>query len=79
MAATPTDSGVVTLGEFTFECGRSIPDLSVAYETYGEFDGDNTILICHALTGSQNVARTPATDAGQAGQVKRRCRPWKSD
>ncbi len=72
MAATPTDAGVASLGEFTFECGQSIPELRVAYETYGEFDGDNTVLICHALTGSQNVARTPDSDAdaGQAGQAR---------
>ncbi|MFC5278051.1 homoserine O-acetyltransferase [Halorubrum rubrum] len=72
MAATPTDSGVATLGEFTFECGRSIPNLRVGYETYGEFDGDNVVLVCHALTGSQNVARTPDrdVDAGQAGQAR---------
>ena len=60
--------GVVSLGEFTFECGESIPDLEVAYETYGEFTGDNAVLVCHALTGSAHVAgsrRNPDT-AGQA-------------
>ena len=72
MAATPTDAGVASLGSFTFACGQSIPDLTVAYETYGEFDGDNVVLVCHALTGSQNVARTPESgaDAGQAGQAR---------
>ena len=85
MSGTPTDRGVASLGEFTFECGQSIPELQVAYETYGEFDGDNTVLICHALTGSQNVSRTPEpatgedasdgstgsdADQGQAGQAR---------
>ncbi len=72
MSAVPTESGVAALGEFTFECGRSIPDLRMAYETYGAFEGDNVVLVCHALTGSQNVARTPDTDAdaGQAGQAR---------
>ena len=46
----------VALGEFEFECGRSIPELEVAYEAYGEFTGDNAVLICHALTGSTHVA-----------------------
>ena len=59
MSRIPHDHGVATLGEFTFECGRSIPELRIAYETYGEFTGDNAVLACHALTGSQNVARTP--------------------
>jgi homoserine O-acetyltransferase len=59
---------VVSVGEFTFECGESIPDLEVAYETYGEFTGDNAVLVCHALTGSAHVAggRRRADTAGQA-------------
>ncbi|MFB6218139.1 MAG: homoserine O-acetyltransferase, partial [Halobacteriaceae archaeon] len=48
--------GAVSLGEFTFECGESVPELTVAYETYGEFDADNVVLVCHALTGSAHVA-----------------------
>ncbi|WP_137286516.1 homoserine O-acetyltransferase MetX [Halorussus salinisoli] len=45
---------VADLGTFEFECGRSVP-LEVAYETYGEYDGDNVVLVCHALTGSAHV------------------------
>ena len=45
-----------SLGEFRFECGESISDLEIAYETYGEFTGDNCVLVCHALTGSAHVA-----------------------
>ena len=77
MSAVPTNHGVASLGEFTFECGQSVPDFEVAYETHGEFDGDNVVLVCHALTGSQNVARSPeperdaeTTGAGQAGQAR---------
>jgi homoserine O-acetyltransferase len=57
-----------SLGEFTFECGESIPELEVAYETYGEFTGDNAVLVCHALTGSAHVAggRRRTDTAGQA-------------
>ena len=47
---------VVSVGEFTFECGESVSDLELAYETYGEFTGDNAVLVCHALTGSAHVA-----------------------
>jgi homoserine O-acetyltransferase len=61
------ERGTVSLGEFEFVCGESIPDLDVAYEAYGEFEGDNAVLVCHALTGSQNVASRGATNtAGQA-------------
>jgi homoserine O-acetyltransferase len=58
----------VSLGEFTFECGESIPNLRIAYETYGEFTGDNAVLVCHALTGSAHVAgsRRRSDTAGQA-------------
>jgi homoserine O-acetyltransferase len=59
---------VLSLGEFTFECGESVPDLELAYETYGEFTGDNAVLVCHALTGSAHVAgsRRREDTAGQA-------------
>lgn len=57
----------VSLGEFQFACGESIPDLELAYETYGEFTGDNAVLVCHALTGSANVAGGRTTEtSGQA-------------
>ncbi len=56
-----------SFGEFEFECGESIRELELAYETYGEFDGDNAILVCHALTGSAHVAgRGRSETAGQA-------------
>jgi homoserine O-acetyltransferase len=61
-----TDGGTVELGAFDFECGEEIPNLQVAYESYGEFDGSNAVLVCHALTGSQNVAGYGSETAGQA-------------
>ena len=54
----------VSLGRFEFECGESIPELRVTYETYGEFTGDNAVLVCHALTGSANVAGGPRAVGG---------------
>ena len=59
-----------SIGAFTFECGETIPDLEIAYETYGEFDGENAVLVCHALTGSAHVARRPEADDGTAGQAR---------
>ncbi|WP_277542633.1 homoserine O-acetyltransferase MetX [Haloarcula laminariae] len=50
------DSNAVSVGEFEFQCGETIEDLELAYETYGEFTGDNAVLVCHALTGSAHVA-----------------------
>ncbi|GAB7019214.1 homoserine O-acetyltransferase MetX [Halostagnicola bangensis] len=65
-----TTKETVELGEFTFESGESIPSLEVAYETYGEFTGDNAVLICHALTGSAHVARRPDSGDQTAGQAR---------
>jgi homoserine O-acetyltransferase len=74
---TSVESGTRQLGEFTFECGESIDDLQVAYETYGDFEpeegGSNAVLICHALTGSPNVASEGV--AGTSGQA----RAWWND
>jgi homoserine O-acetyltransferase len=63
------DRGTVSLGEFEFECGESIPDLEVAYETYGEFTGENAVLVCHALTGSAHVAGY-SREVDTAGQAR---------
>ena len=61
---TAHEAETVSLGEFTFACGESLSDLEVAYEAYGEFDGENAVLVCHALTGSQQVAaRSPRDQA----------------
>ena len=62
-----TTRDAIDLGAFTFECGESIPSLELAYETYGEFDGDNAVLVCHALTGSAHVTGSYRDDTdGQA-------------
>ena len=60
----------IDLGSFSFECGESVPSLEIAYETYGEFDGDNAVLVCHALTGSAHVARRPDASDRTAGQAR---------
>ncbi|WIV67831.1 homoserine O-acetyltransferase MetX [Natrialbaceae archaeon AArc-T1-2] len=65
-----TTRETVDLGAFQFLCGESIPRLEVTYETYGEFDGTNAVLVCHALTGSSHVARRPDAGDDTAGQAR---------
>jgi homoserine O-acetyltransferase len=66
---TAVDREVRPVGEFQFACGESIPDLRLAYEAYGD-PADPTVLVCHALTGSQNVAPLGESGEGQAGQAR---------
>lgn len=42
----------------SLDCGRSLPEFTLAYETYGELNQDksNAILLCHALSGDQHAA-----------------------
>jgi homoserine O-acetyltransferase/O-succinyltransferase len=42
------------------DCGTSLPDWQLAYQTYGRLNAarTNAVLVCHALTGDQHVANT---------------------
>jgi homoserine O-acetyltransferase len=68
------ERATASLGEFRFECGESVPDLEMAYETYGEFTGDNAVLVCHALTGSAHVA-----GRHRSGRTAGQARAWWED
>jgi homoserine O-acetyltransferase len=58
----------VTFDEpFPLERGGTLPQVTVAYETYGTLapNGDNAVLVCHALSGDSHVARhDPSDDPG---------------
>jgi homoserine O-acetyltransferase len=45
------------VGTFDLEGGGRLPDVRVAYETFGELapDGSNAVLVLHALTGDAHV------------------------
>lgn len=54
---------IVTLAKgepFTLECGVSITDFPLAYQTYGTLNAkrNNAILVCHALSGDQYLCGT---------------------
>lgn len=43
---------------FTLESGAVLPELTIAYDTYGEMDSacSNVVWVCHALTANSDVA-----------------------
>ena len=51
------DRSFVSVGELTTESGFVFPDVTVAYETWGQLapDGRNAVYVCHALTGDSHV------------------------
>lgn len=61
----------VSLGQFEFACGQTVPDLEVAYTACGEFSGANAVLVCHALTGSAHVAGD-----GEHGETVGQAQGW---
>lgn len=62
----------------TLDGGETLSPVDVAFETYGELapEGDNAILICHALTGDQYVA-SPHPATGKPGWWARIVGPGK--
>ncbi|MEI6487205.1 MAG: homoserine O-acetyltransferase [Sphingomonadales bacterium] len=54
------DRRVTLAGDFPLAGGGVLPELTIAYETYGTLNANrsNAILVCHALTGDQYLAST---------------------
>ena len=46
-----------TLDRFTFESGRTLREVPVAYQTWGRLSdaADNALVVCHALTGNTHA------------------------
>ena len=53
----PGDRRFAGIGDLALERGGGIPNVTIAYETWGELaaDGSNAILVCHALTGDSHL------------------------
>ncbi|GAB3187336.1 homoserine O-acetyltransferase MetX [Nesterenkonia suensis] len=68
LTSTPRPAGalaVVDVGEHVFETGGRLPQVQLAYETWGTLNEarDNAILVAHALTGDTHVASTDVDPA----------------
>ena len=53
----PGDRKFVKIGDLTLESGVVLPDITIAYQTWGELNQarDNVILVNHAMTGWSDV------------------------
>ncbi|HJX78633.1 homoserine O-acetyltransferase MetX [Glutamicibacter sp.] len=54
------------VGEYTFETGGYLPQIELAYETWGQLNaqGSNAVLVKHALTGDAHVSRGDSQTPG---------------
>ncbi|HEX5595235.1 MAG TPA: homoserine O-acetyltransferase [Micromonosporaceae bacterium] len=59
----------VDLGDLALESGRVLPDVRMAYQTWGTLNaaGDNAVLVLHALTGDSHVVGPPGPDQPTPG------------
>ncbi len=55
--------------EFKLESGEMLKNVKVAYETWGRLNaqGDNAVLVCHALTGNAHAASHPGILGDEPG------------
>lgn len=56
-------------GPLPLECGESLSDYKITYETYGELNAErsNAVLICHALSGNHHAAGYHAMEDRKPG------------
>ncbi len=55
------------VGDVALDSGATLPDVRIAYETWGTFDGSNAVLVLHALTGDSHVVGDPGPGHPTAG------------
>lgn len=52
---------------FALENGEKLPELTIAYHTFGTFKGNNAVWVCHALTANSDVATGGRIRSNRAG------------
>lgn len=63
----PGDRQFAAIGTVPLEWAPPIPDVVLAYETWGTFTGDNAVLVEHALTGDAHVVGDPGPGQATGG------------
>ena len=60
---------VELIDSFTFESGKTLHQVPVAFSTWGKLNqgADNVILVCHSLTGNSNIEEWWPTLIGSKG------------
>jgi homoserine O-acetyltransferase len=64
-----TPSSIDFQGPLALECGSTLTDYSIAYETYGELNAarSNAVLVCHALSSHHHAAGYHSMDDRKPG------------
>ncbi|MGX7680795.1 homoserine O-acetyltransferase MetX [Jatrophihabitans sp. DSM 45814] len=57
----------ISTGALDLESGEKLSELTIAYETWGDFTGDNAVLVEHALTGDSHVTGSAGPGHPTAG------------
>jgi len=63
----PGDRRFAAIGTLPLEWAPPLPDVVIAYETWGTFTGDNAVLVEHALTGDAHVVGPPGPGQATGG------------
>jgi len=63
------ESRTFTSRDFPLQCGKVLPEATIAYETYGRLDatGRNAVLLAHGFTSSHHAAGRYAADKAPRG------------
>lgn len=57
--------------KFTLECGRTLPGITIAYDTFGKLNAEksNVVWVCHALTANSDAAGWWPGVVGETGAI----------
>lgn len=55
MLEVATEPTLIEIGDFLTESGKVVPNAQIAFQSFGQPNGENSVLVCHALTGDANI------------------------